>query len=636
MKSRLATSLGAKRLLLVFLLVIGAHPQVLQAQDALPRLPAGAHLGMLIGFDPLNGNQSAKVATLWRDARNQGMDVARLQVDWSGLEPSPGVFDGSDLIEALKPLKRQDLKVMLTLSTADSFELTLPADLINDDGSDFAPGLGFGHPVVLARWQALLEWLVPFLRENGVFALSVANEPDALMDPSPHLKTGFTDFIALAQSTLNTLGPDIPVGVTLTTEVFDTDPAFARAVTAVSDVLMFNVYCVGGQSPAQMQTLLNKNLDEILGLDPAKPLLIQEAGCPAGYDDQPSFLGNTANNQSAFYDLLVNAMKTRPRLRAAFAFQLHDWSPALAQTLVDSLNALGDFSHQTVEQFREYWRTIGLCKWPDMQCRPAWSQFLQGVHDLSTPAPLAAVLPQARAVKQGDTATTFAVLVNASGHDFTHCAPALPKALAGIIDFSYQSVTPQNTLTGTPNTPVDLAAGQSQNFVMALTPGQTMSNQDIAFVFSCSNARRAATYAGVNTFVLTANASSPADLLAINASLKPGVLEVTANGAAFAVAAINLGLDDTITVRPDDGGSGLPLHFTICPTDPANGACQSPPAAQISFASANQQTHTFSVFASPATGIIIDDPVLNRVFVRFTDPNGRLVGATSLAVHTTP
>ena len=100
----------------------------------------------------------------------------------------------------------------------------------------------------------------------------------------------------------------------------------------------------------------------------------------------------------------------------------------------------------------------------------------------------------------------------------------------------------------------------------------------------------------------------------------------------FAVATINLGNADTITVSADSGATGLPAEFFVCETN-AQGACISPLVVNLSVPVDAGATSTFSVFVR-GQGNVASDPANNRAFVRFTNSAGQGVGGTSVALQT--
>jgi probable HAF family extracellular repeat protein len=249
---------------------------------------------------------------------------------------------------------------------------------------------------------------------------------------------------------------------------------------------------------------------------------------------------------------------------------------------------------------------------------------------------VAAVLPASRSVEVCDlaTATAFATIINAGSTTASSCTIA---PLGGLpLNFLYQTTNPTtNALTGTANTPIDIAAGAAQSFLIALTPTAALSATNVNFSFACANAAAAPTQIGLNTLLLSASTSPVPDIVALGASGDPGIVDIpgTSGTGVFAVATVNLGADATITATANTGAATLPVTLSICQTVPATGACMAPPAASVTTDIQPNATPTFGIFATGG-GSVPFDPANNRVFVQFADPSGNVRGETSVAVRT--
>lgn len=244
----------------------------------------------------------------------------------------------------------------------------------------------------------------------------------------------------------------------------------------------------------------------------------------------------------------------------------------------------------------------------------------------------AAILPYARSVQVGQPATAFAALINATGADVNGCYLALPKDPALPISFQYQTTNTSNELTGSANTPVDIQAGATQNFVFGIAPTAAFAATDIPIVLACANAGPAVSHPGLNTFLLSASRTSVADPIAISATpTNDGIVHI-AGTQAFATAAINIGATGAITASADTGAVALPLSLTLCQTNPASGACLSPPSNSTTATVNSNQTVTYTVFATALSPIPFD-PVMNRIYLRLAS-GGVTRGATSVAVTT--
>jgi hypothetical protein len=254
---------------------------------------------------------------------------------------------------------------------------------------------------------------------------------------------------------------------------------------------------------------------------------------------------------------------------------------------------------------------------------------------LPKPSLFAAVLPTVRSAQVGKPVTAFATIINASATPGIGCsispADMVPVTLA------YQTTNPAtNAVTGTPNTPVNIAAGASQSFVFAATPTNSFAPAEISLSFSCTGPDPAPSQSGLNTLLLSASTTPSADIIALGATTtNDQILHIpggTGSGA-FAVATINLGAAASITASADTGGSLIPLTLNICQTNPTSGQCISPIGPLVTTQINANATPTFAVFAT-ASGPISLDAIGGRIFVSFFDQSGAVRGGTSVAVQT--
>jgi hypothetical protein len=265
--------------------------------------------------------------------------------------------------------------------------------------------------------------------------------------------------------------------------------------------------------------------------------------------------------------------------------------------------------------------------------------------DFEVPTMLvAAVLPGSRSVTIPTPATAFATVINTSPATATDCGIAPITSVPA--SFSFQTTNgATNVVTGAPNTPVSIPAGQVQTYVFAFTPTAPFSPTDVQLSFDCTNTNPAPIISGVNTLLLTASATLIPDIVALAATLNhDGIVDVPIPAAAgataaaplagvFAVATVNVGAGGAITVSADTGTGALPVSISICQTVPATGTCQGNARSSVTTQIDANATPTFGIFVS-ASGVVPFDPANNRVFVRFKDAGGVTRGATSVAVMT--
>jgi virginiamycin B lyase len=248
---------------------------------------------------------------------------------------------------------------------------------------------------------------------------------------------------------------------------------------------------------------------------------------------------------------------------------------------------------------------------------------------------LSAVLPSSRSVQVGATATAFATMINAGTSTATSCGIAPVTGVPA--SFLYQTTDPaNNALTGSANTPVNIAAGAAQSFVIAFTANAPFVPTVADIGFACTNAAAASSNPGLNTLLLSGSTMPVPDIVALAATTtNDGILHITGTmgSAAFAVATVNLGSSSAITATANTGSVTLPLTITLCETVPSTGACMTTPSTSSTTTINANATPTFAFFAT-ASGAVPFSPAVNRIFVQFSDAGGVVRGSTSVAVQT--
>ncbi len=258
------------------------------------------------------------------------------------------------------------------------------------------------------------------------------------------------------------------------------------------------------------------------------------------------------------------------------------------------------------------------------------------VYGIGAQVTFASVLPGSRSVALGTPATVFATVINAGSTDLTGCQISAAVTAPAGLALSYQTTDPAtNALTGTPNTPVTIAANNGvQSFLISYQGSTPFDAPSMPIDFDCAGAMPATVVTGVDTVDLLMSSTPVADIIALSATpTANGVISVPAGSTgAFAVASTNIGVGSQITVSVDTGSVTLPVNLTLCQSNPSTGQCLAAPTASVNLNYQAGTTPTFSVFAQ-ATGTIPFAPATNRVFVRFEDASGDLHGSTSVAVQ---
>ena len=243
---------------------------------------------------------------------------------------------------------------------------------------------------------------------------------------------------------------------------------------------------------------------------------------------------------------------------------------------------------------------------------------------LAQPVVNVATAPDARSVAIGTAATVFVEFVNSGDQTANNCAIAAP--FGPPVNMSYQALDGTGALTGAANTPVSIAGGASQRFLLSVTPTAAFEGR-IHFNYSCDNFTPFV-FEDTNDLFLTASAGNPPDLIAIFATPSgDGILGVNASGGIEAAggAVVNIGssgAEASVEVTPTLGDFDpiLGVALSICETVPASGACMAPPSPTVMM-SVGPVAKTFSVFAiaNPDIGAPLF-PEYVRISVVFSDP----------------
>ncbi|MFK7922849.1 MAG: hypothetical protein AB8H47_12870 [Bacteroidia bacterium] len=336
----------------------------------LPLLSEGPQVGIIQGF---NGDNPPaiqdSIAARMSEAQALGIRLARIQVDWSDLEPSPNQYALNELKDQLEANHAAGLETMLTLSSLDSDAITIPEDLL---------GQAFNEGGLLNRFKSLMDEIVPLMSTNGGWLISIANEPDTHFEDEPKLWKEVRDMVREIRIHTHQIDPNMAVTLTLTEGGFEAGLKGIRQIVEECDVACFNYYgqTVLGQTDSPEK--VRSDLTAILDAFPDKALVIQELGCSAGYTTGSRMEGASEEAQRFFFETVFEFMERNQNLRAAIVFQVVDWSPATAEIFrADLLNA--GLEEDFVLMFLESLETLGLISFETGKSKPAWNEFLKWV-----------------------------------------------------------------------------------------------------------------------------------------------------------------------------------------------------------------------------------------------------------------
>ncbi|MEM1379108.1 MAG: hypothetical protein AAGH41_00635 [Pseudomonadota bacterium] len=347
-------------------------PQPETPPFAIAGLPAGNHAGYIIGFDPLDTARQVRVTALLDEATATGNTLSRVQLDWAELEPSPGMFDRAPLDEALAAATEIGTRRFVLVSTLDTGVLTIPEDFL-DDGA-LRPGLRLSDEEVAGRFEAFLDWLLPILTSENVWGLSIANEGETLIEDGTVSSAEAETFVERGLRQIADDAPELARGVTLTFTGPEAFSDYAEAVLSNSNLAIYNYYCLDETLVTTRRPVWESATAAMRQNSGDLPIMLQELGCPVGYEDQPSDLQSAPSVQADFFDYFAEVIRDDQQFRAVYAFQLLDWSPELAASFVAPVREEGE--QLAADRLEEWLATSGLCSWSEDLCRPGWQSWL--------------------------------------------------------------------------------------------------------------------------------------------------------------------------------------------------------------------------------------------------------------------
>ncbi|MCF6232358.1 MAG: hypothetical protein L3J36_04565 [Rhodobacteraceae bacterium] len=346
------------------------------------RLTDGPHMGILDSFEFLgltaNGTDRQLVADdLRAQSVDAGMTISRVLIDWSDLEISKGVYDRAAIEDALDYAERQGMSPFVTLSTLDSEGRTLPA---------FLDGKALDSAEVSEAWVDLLEWLVPILKERGVWALSMGNEIGIVIEEGAVSEQEALNFYTLGAETIKALDPDMATTITFSAFANDLIPDLLPDLVDQLDIVAFNYAGLDAGLKTQTKAEWAAMIELFKQTAGDKEIIIQELGAPAGYGDagadappQPDgLIDSSPGYQTRFLKYMMKQFAYDDQLRAAVIFQLYDWSPELAHEFAQPLHDAG--FPNLADKLEEWLATTGMVRWSDATPRKVWQRWLDGLN----------------------------------------------------------------------------------------------------------------------------------------------------------------------------------------------------------------------------------------------------------------
>ncbi len=201
---------------------------------------------------------------------------------------------------------------------------------------------------------------------------------------TPSLVEEYLSFLEQERDYIHSLNPDMAVGVTLTANL-EHDPELMQSLVDASDFGSFNFYCEGGTTDgaeyggsASYESLNSRFVNNQLVVAKGKDIVIQEMGCPSGFEDnQDTTTYPGYDGQAEYFQSMQRIIAENPSIRAAFQFQLIDSNAADDQKYYGGILLDEGLSEDVVTGILEGLGTLGVLKYDDGSEKPGWNAFFE-------------------------------------------------------------------------------------------------------------------------------------------------------------------------------------------------------------------------------------------------------------------
>lgn len=309
---------------------------------------AAARGERLLGIDLLNVDASGAFEGNLSAARELGVDFIALHVAWTQLEEAPGVYtDPGGALAALAGVARAEgWRFSVTLRPVDLTGKTVPADLA---------GLRFNDPALIARFNAVVDFVLSIVEPELLVSLQIGNEIDAF-DASGEAATFWSDygvFLDAVVQHVHAAAPEARVGFTGTLEGLTRgtlhDLGVFTAYAGVVDVVGVTWYPQEGNFQVREPEEAALDLDRLVEAFPGTPLVLQEVGYQTS-----ATCGSSPEAQARFFCAAFAAWdRHREQIVSFNLLRLNDLSAEQA-----ALDA-GPYGLESPE-FLEYLQTLGI------------------------------------------------------------------------------------------------------------------------------------------------------------------------------------------------------------------------------------------------------------------------------------
>ncbi|MBC8138364.1 MAG: penicillin acylase family protein, partial [Fibrella sp.] len=286
-------------------------------------------------------------------ARNVGVGVVPLSLDWSGVETASGEFTSPFPRIANSFYPAQKMPLLLILRPINTVKREVPADLAKTAWDDTR---------MRTRFRTFLDSVLGEMPDVTLAGLVIGNEVSDVLSAESNGWRTYRTFLADMREYVHAKRPGIPVGVTISHSGL-TDKKIRResqALNAVCDTVFVTYYPLHPDFSVRSPDAPLADFESILRLYPSKSVHFVEAGYPSSPDCKSDEM-----RQARFVESVFAA-----------------WDKHTAQVPMVSFSWQTDRSAQEVAElmryyavpgkgFRGFLASLGLRTW-EGQLKPGW------------------------------------------------------------------------------------------------------------------------------------------------------------------------------------------------------------------------------------------------------------------------
>jgi hypothetical protein len=350
----------------------------LSAQDNLPLLPEGTHVGIAFHGGDFSEDVQEQLELRLLEAIERGVNTIEVSMDWSELEDGQGNITLEALEDYFIQLQDLGLRPYMVIPTINTDILVAPRDLMDPvDPKKFRDGMTFRSKTVKARFFKVVKRVAALLIEYDGFFISIGNEVDVYLSQTDQWEA-YESFVRNMRRGIKRNFPEMAVGVTLTAEGVFTKPDECSSLLKLCDVASYTHYPLNFDFTIKSVNTFREDIRRLVEFANGIEVLLQEAGCPSGYE-KDSIISSTEIIQKRYVQRLMYEVRRQPSIRFVSVFKLLDWNDEVTDWLVGRYGFDEEGKQNLAGQrFREYLRTLGLLN-EYAQPKKAWQEFLKQV-----------------------------------------------------------------------------------------------------------------------------------------------------------------------------------------------------------------------------------------------------------------